>query len=290
MPVVTSIIPKALSVEYLTPPIADLKELSPKLYSQFEDIWTELEFLKVTFAYKEKGLTGYVVAPKKETRISGIIYNRGGVGNFGRLENKHIYYILANMASWGYVVAAVEYGDFDEYGGEDVEYVRHFYEILQDYPKLDSSRIGLYGASRGGMMNYLLLQDPTFAKCAVIKAGVNNQERGYTLRPDLRKIDARHYPSDEKEEVSKRSVVDWSQKLSTEAPILLLHGTGDTQVLPLDSLETATLLYQHNIPFSLYMFNGDNHRLNENKKQINKETRKWFNTYLSKEEKSDYST
>lgn len=273
-------LPGIISAEYLNTPTKKLKELSPKLYPKYKDIWGNLNVIVVKFKYKDKEIIGYIVEPKKGLNLPCVVYNRGGIGDFGKIENKHLYFILANMASWGYVVTAVEYGEFDEYGGEDVEQVETLNNILRGYTKINSDKVGLFGASRGGMMNYLLLQAPTFAKCAVVRAGVSNQERGYELRPKLRKLDSHYYNSNNPHEIAKRSGVDFVDKLDKDIPLLLLHGTNDEQVSPLDSLEMATEMCKHNIQFSLYMFNGDDHKLSKNKVLVNQETKKWFDTYL----------
>jgi dipeptidyl aminopeptidase/acylaminoacyl peptidase len=261
-------------------PIEKLKLLSEGLFNKYEKIWDNLNFIELTFEYKEKIIKGYIVEPKIGKNLPCITYNRGGIGSFGKIENKNIFFILAEMASWGYVIVATEYGEYDEYGGEDIQFIKKFQQILLEYNKIDSSKIGLYGASRGGMMNYLLLQTPTFAKCAVIKAGVSNQVRGYELRPELIEIDSQYYNVNSSQEIDKRSSIKWVDKISKNVPILLIHGTHDTQVSPLDSLEIATAFYRQNIPFSLYMLYGDNHRITNNKELVNNETKKWFDTYL----------
>jgi dipeptidyl aminopeptidase/acylaminoacyl peptidase len=275
-----SCIKGVLSVAEFQPDLEALSLLSPKLTSKFNEIWQRVEFYQFEVARNGRTIKSYLLKPKGAPSLPCIVYNRGGIGDFGRIEDKHIYYILAEMAAWGYAVLAVEYGDFDEYGGEDVHDIKYVLDILKNYKGIDSNRIGLYGASRGGMMNYLLLKGETFAKCAVVKAGVSNQQRGYALRPDLISIDSRHYNSCDIQEQIKRSAVHWADHLSKSTPILLIHGTDDTQVSVLDTLEMGTKLSENKIPFGMLILNGDDHRTSKHKEFIAAQTKQWFDTYL----------
>lgn len=274
-----------ISVNKITPPKKNDHNLNDEIFQEKVDNWSNQNFYEIKFKYKNKVVTGYIIEPKTQSNFPCIIYNRGGIGKFGQIEDKHIFYILSDMASWGYVVTAVEYGDFDEYGGEDVEYVKELHKILKNYDKINSVQTGLFGASRGGMMNYLLLKEKNFAKCAVIKAGVSDQNRGYKLRPELKKIDSNFYDSSNKQEIYNRSSINWIKDICQNCPIMLLHGLGDTQVSPLDSLDVAYELYKYNRSFSLLLFNKDNHRLSINKQLVQSQTKKWFDTYLKGEEK-----
>jgi dipeptidyl aminopeptidase/acylaminoacyl peptidase len=90
-----------------------------------------------------------------------MIFNRGGNGDFGALEDPVLASWVARFADMGFVVVASQYRGnagsegFDTFGGEDVNDVLNLIALLDAHPKADASRIGMYGHSRGGLMTYL---------------------------------------------------------------------------------------------------------------------------------------
>lgn len=72
---------------------------------------------------------------------------------------------MGKMASWGYVVVASQYRGNDggegieQFGGDDVNDVLNLIPVLNQLPKADTSRVGIEGGSRGGMMTYLAMKN-----------------------------------------------------------------------------------------------------------------------------------
>ena len=113
--------------------------------------------------YMSDGLkiSGLVAKPKAPGNYPCIIYNRGGNRDFGALKVFYAVMTLGKLASEGYVVIASDYrgGKMnegkDEFGGKDINDVLILPEALAEIEGADTTKIGMYGWSRGGMMTYL---------------------------------------------------------------------------------------------------------------------------------------
>jgi dipeptidyl aminopeptidase/acylaminoacyl peptidase len=73
----------------------------------------------------------------------------------------------------------------EQFGGDDVNDVLSVILLLEQPPRVDPERIGLYGWSRGGMMTYLALTRTPRIRAAVIGAGLADAFRLVTLRPEM---------------------------------------------------------------------------------------------------------
>jgi dipeptidyl aminopeptidase/acylaminoacyl peptidase len=110
---------------------------------------------------------GYLAVPKRGDRLPCLIFNRGGNRGFGALTDGYAAMVLGKLATWGYVVAASQYrgnagGEGrEEFGGADLQDVLHLIPLLESLPQADTSRLGMYGWSRGGLMTYLALTKTT---------------------------------------------------------------------------------------------------------------------------------
>lgn len=60
----------------------------------------------------------------------------------------------------------------------------------------------------------------------------------------------------------------------------MLHGTADWRVVPEESLNMALAMQKASVPYSLIMFEGGDHGLNEFDKEVDDLTKAWFNKYL----------
>lgn len=86
-------------------------------------------------------------------------------------------------------------------------------------------------------------------------------------------------------ERKKRSAIYWANKLYKKTPLLIMHGTADWRVNPLDSIHLAEKLYENQVPYRLVVFEGTDHALNENAKTAEMLTFEWFERFLKKDEK-----
>ena len=235
-------------------------------------------------------VAGFIVEPKSiKTKLPVIIANRGGNRNFADFRLGRVFTELADMAQWGYIVFASQLSGYensegkDEFGGRELKDILNLHKIIQAHPKADAKRIGMIGHSRGGMMTYLCLAKVRWIKAAISVAVLANLERSAQERPDLATIYKELFDVNKKE-VEKRSSVCWPEKFSKKTPLLLMHGTTDWRVSPLDSLELSTKLYEKRVPHRLILFEGDDHMLSSHKKEVTDQIHAWFDRFLKRGE------
>ncbi len=247
-----------------------------------------------TFNYLVDGNTvkGYVIKPKvSKGKLPVLIYNRGGNGNFGGVVFGSMMHNLFPIANEGFVIIGSQYrGTFtknssvhDEFGGNDVNDVTALLDFIPSIEGADEQRIGMYGASRGGMQTHLAVKKVKNIKAIATIAGNSDLLKGLTYRPEMEKVFKHRIPDYEKNKVAeleKRSVLNWTTDLSPNVPILLLHGTNDKRVSVNHSIDLAASLKKNNIPHKLVLYPDDNHGLMQNKEKANKELVSWFREYL----------
>ena len=247
-----------------------------------------------TFKYLVDGNTvnGYVIKPTlSKGKLPVLIYNRGGNGNFGGVVFGSMMHNLFPIANEGFVIIGSQYrGTFtknssahDEFGGSDVNDVTALLDYIPSIEGADEQRIGMYGASRGGMQTHLAVKKVKNIKAIATIAGNSDLLKGLTYRPEMEKVFKHRIPDYEKNKVAeleKRSVLNWTTDLSPNIPILLLHGTNDKRVSVNHSIDLAALLKKNNIPHKLVLYSDDDHGLRKNKEKANKELVSWFREYL----------
>jgi dipeptidyl aminopeptidase/acylaminoacyl peptidase len=248
------------------------------------------------FAYKIKYIsqkhlvTGYIVEPKKGKNLPCIVYNRGGTKDLGKLEDTDVFLSrLSRFAREGYVLIASQYSGNsesegeDEFGGEDLHDVLNLHKILTAYDRADTERIGMFGESRGGMMTYLALSKTKWIKAAVVDSALSDLFDKDEHRPDFQKH-LKNMFGGSIDEKKKRSALYWPEKFPKNAPILIMHGTSDWRVNPMDSLRLAEKFQKLKVPYRLIMYEGACHGIIEFRKEASEEMVRWFNRYVRDKE------
>jgi len=250
--------------------------------------------------YSSGGLKvrGYIAYPKDNSKkYPCIIWNRGGIGNKGAIDSFTARGIFGQLASWGYVVFATQYRGNDggegqdEFGGDDVNDVMNLIPLADEIDNADSTKWGIEGWSRGGMMTYLALtrtNSPAYPAdgfgCAIVSGGIanlrcNSDESTFMRR--LYEITLGNYKESEfYEKCESRSILKFPEKLSKTTPILIIHGTEDERVLPHDSIDLSYKLLELKIPFRLVMLEGGDHFLKKHRKEVDEMRRKWYEKFL----------
>lgn len=244
--------------------------------------------------YQSRGLkiAGFIVEPKKKKRkLPCIIWNRGGSREFGMLKLGVCYRRLGDLAQRGYVVIASQYSGgspksegVDDFGGDNVADVLNLRKVLQSWPGADATKIGMYGASRGGLMTYRALSLVKWIKAAVIQSGPTDEVSAAHFRKSWREHQIALFGKSKKEQI-RRSALYWPGKIYKKASILIQHGTADWRVSVSDSIRMAEQLYKQRVPFRLVIYEGADHQFTEVKEESDRLLYDWFERYLKEGKK-----
>ena len=253
-----------------------------------------IDIYSITYLSDGLKVNGLLVKPRKKGKYPCVIFNRGGNGDFGSLKIAHGAITLGEIAKEGYVVIASQYRGNggsegkEEFGGNDVNDVTILPKVLNEIEGADTSKIGMYGWSRGGMMTYIALTKMNEIKTVVVGGAVSDCFSNINDRPEMETtVMAQLIPnySENKEiELEKRSAIKWANKFPKDVPILMLHGNSDWRVKPEQSLNLALEFEKNRIPYRLIIFEGGDHGISEHKKEVNEQVIKWFNRYLRNNE------
>ena len=243
----------------------------------------------ITYASDGLKVKGYLAVPKKGDKLPAVIYNRGGNRSFLQITDEAAIVQLGGLALSGYVVVASQYRGNDggegqeEFGGADVDDVLNLIPLLESISKVDATRIGMYGWSRGGMMTYLALTRTDRIAAAIVVSGVADLPDMLSRRPEMGDVFAELIPGygERKDEVlAARSAVRWPDNISKKTPILILAGTSDWRVQPKQSLDMAAALLDAKHPFRLVLFEGGDHSLTEFRPEVDRFIQDWLDRYV----------
>ena len=197
------------------------------------------------------------------------------------------------MSSWGYVVVGSQYRGTDgsdgmeQFGGKDINDVLNLLPLIDAHSKADSTRIGMVGASRGGLMTYLALTETDRIRAVAIRCGVNDLVSWAGSRPEMAQVFNDLIPEfnpDDPMSLKSRSPVYWVDKLSKKTPVLILQGTADWRVAPESALEMSRQLLAHRHPFRLVMLEGSDHSLSEHRNEAWSLIRNWMDRFVRNNE------
>jgi dipeptidyl aminopeptidase/acylaminoacyl peptidase len=241
--------------------------------------------------------------PKQADKLPVILYNRGGNRDLSAMNFSGVARVL-NFVRQGYLVIASNYRGTDswplyntegsvelapqpigkdEYGGQDVDDVVALLQLLKGYPQADSSRIGLYGVSRGGMMAFQVASRLPEVKAMVIKSGAYDLAALRRPRPGMEKLFRQlipGYTGQSTRLLDQRSPRYVIHKLKQNLPILMLHGDQDDRVEVEQATQMAELLKQQNRPHTLVLYPRGDHYLRSFGKQVDQEIVAWLKQYL----------
>ncbi len=260
-----------------------------KTIPELRAIINSVDFFNITYLSDGLKVNGYLSIPKKAGKYPAVIYNRGGNREFSALSDGQIIRFLGVVANWGYVCIASQYRGNggsegkEEFGGKDVNDILNLIPCLSTIDKADTSRIGMWGWSRGGMMTYLALTKTTKIKAAVVGSGMADAFNAIKRRPGMDTVFAELVPGywQNKDSLLKaRSAVCWADKICMTTPLLLLTGSADWRVSPEDQLEMVNKLYEIKHPFRFEFFEGGQHSLIEHFDEVNHATKIFLDKYV----------
>ena len=242
--------------------------------------------------YMSDGLKvkGYLVIPPGEGPFPCLICNRGGNREFGAISDPDAIVWLGKYASWGYIVVASNYrgvagGEgMEEFGGAEIDDVLNLIPLLESIPQADTTRIGMWGGSRGGLMTYIALRKTDRIRGAVVAAGLSDSFMMIKDRPEMETgVIAElvpDYEANKEAALLARSPVRWANELCKTTPLLVFQGSGDWRVNPEEALEMADALLAAKHPFRFILFEGADHGLTEFRSEEDRITRDFLDHYV----------
>ncbi|MDR2085562.1 MAG: prolyl oligopeptidase family serine peptidase [Dysgonamonadaceae bacterium] len=229
------------------------------------------------------------------TKYPLIVYYYGGTSPTSRIFEST--YPLQTYAALGYVVLTMQPSGTTGFGqefsarhvnawgkmtaGEIVDGVRKFCE---EHTFVNNAKIGCIGASYGGFMTqYLLTQTDLFA-AAISHAGISSIAsywgEGYWGYSYSGAASAFSYPWNNPDLYINQSPLFKADKITT--PLLLLHGSADTNVPVGESIQMFNALRLLGKTVEFVQVQGENHAIYDHKKRIewNKTIHAWFAKWL----------
>ncbi|MDO7905626.1 prolyl oligopeptidase family serine peptidase [Paenibacillus sp. JX-17] len=178
--------------------------------------------------------------PRKETLPPGsalqlplFVYCRGGIGRVGRVRLDWLeVFAQHNSILFAPCYRGNEGGEGrDEFGGADQTDVVAGIELLQSLPWIQASNVSIMGFSRGSINAAAAAIRTDVIGQLVIWGGVSDLAATYEERVDLRRMMKRVIggtPARRPEAYASRSPVIHAPEL--KCPVLIIHGTDDSQV------------------------------------------------------------
>ncbi len=262
--------------------------LDPARFRHFE----EVDVFGITYRSDGLRVKGFMLQPKEAGIYPCIIYNRGGSLDYGTLTH-YVSSIglgeLARLASAGYLIVASQYrgnggGEGqEEYGGAEINDVLNLIPLLTSSAVADTSRIGIFGWSRGGAMTFQTLKRTNKIKVAAVGGAGTDYLAIAKNTPFLDKYWSEWVPGYVEDRIStlqQRSVIHWVDQLPRDVPVLLLHGNLDWKVKANLILELALEFEKYLIPYRLVMFDKGKHAIAEHRDEVFAQLTSWFHRYL----------
>lgn len=253
--------------------------------------WGEYEMWNFT-APDGSVIEGYQVLPpdfNPENKYPLIVYYYGGTAPSNRTN--HSPYSPELLASRGYVVYVLNPSGTTGYGQEfSARHVNAWGDRTADeiiygtklfcekHPYINASKIGCMGASYGGFMTQLLISRTDIFAAAVSHAGISNVASywgegfwGYSYNSVAA---ATSYPWSNPDIYTRNSSLFNADKINT--PLLLLHGTVDTNVPIGESIQLYNALKILGREVEFITVSGENHIIMDFEKR-----REWHNTIMA---------
>jgi|JI10StandDraft_1071094.scaffolds.fasta_scaffold386178_1 dipeptidyl aminopeptidase/acylaminoacyl peptidase len=270
------------------------------IYYEKARLTKKFECLKLSYKSDTATVEAWLYKPVKTTkRLPIIIYNRGGMGNFGNLVETNLV-DFHKMAENGYLVIATKTrfagtnGKYDQHGGIDVDDIVNLASIYESFPYADTSNVFMYGFSRGGQNTYQ----------ASLKMKLNAMVVTASVTDWLRRVDERkefvegwddddktqtyegfakvfsNWKTDSIQILKDRSAYYWADKINT--PVLILHSRQDPRVPCYNALIMATKLQEFNKEYEMIIYDEPSHSLPFSKFDSYDKMFAWFEKHKEK--------
>lgn len=236
---------------------------------------------KIIYDNDGEKIDGYLAYPKDlSKKYPLVIWNRGGSRKSGYIDEFLARGMFGEIASWGYVVLASMYRDKDEFGGKDVTDIIKLFDIADDLELCDSSKIGMEGWSRGGMMTFKVLTMTDRIKACVIISGLTDLVNHAMMQDTYRRIFGTESEEIFNQRKKEKSPLYFADEINTDAAILMIHGTEDDDVEVRNSTEMYEKLKGKVKNIEIVLLEGGDHYLKKFRKETVKLRKDWFRKYL----------
>ncbi|MDR0421771.1 MAG: S9 family peptidase, partial [Proteiniphilum sp.] len=224
-----------------------------------------------------------------------IVYYYGGTSPTARTFEST--YPLHVYAAQDYVVYTLQPSGTTGYGQEfsarhvnawgnrtAEEIIEGVQQFVAAHPFVDGSKIGNIGASYGGFMTQYLITRTDLFSASVSHAGISNITsywgEGYWGYSYSAGASADSYPWNNPDLYVKQSPLFYADKIET--PLLLLHGTADTNVPIGESIQMYNALKLLGKEVEFIQVEGENHAIYDYTKRIawNNAIYAWFAKWL----------
>jgi dipeptidyl aminopeptidase/acylaminoacyl peptidase len=227
-----------------------------------------------------------------------IVYYYGGTSPVNRsfggrypknlwAANGYVVYVLqpSGATGFGQEFSTAHVNDWGKTTADEI--IDGTRQFLEAHPFVDPDRVGCIGASFGGFMTQLLITKTDMFAAAVSHAGISDITsywgEGYWGFGYNAVAAAESFPWNRPDIYIDQSPLFSADKITT--PLLLLHGTGDTNVPPGESEQMYTALKLLGKEVEYIRVEGQNHWIVDYKKRIvwHNAIVSWFDRWLKGE-------
>ena len=214
-----------------------------------------------------------------------MIYNRGGNRDFGRIPPWQFFH---RFAADGFVVLASQYRGVDggegveEFGGADIHDVRNLIPLAESLGFVDLNNVFMLGWSRGAMTTLVAAKQGMRVNAIAIGGALLDLFTEAERRPGLvTNVWSELMPgfaTRRDELLRERSAMYWPDKI--DAPVLILHGTGDWRASAAEALSFAQKLQASGKTYELIVYANDDHGISGNRADSNRRIVEWFKKHM----------
>ena len=292
-----SLLPYLTSGQTTENQLLERREFSESELNAAESDYAKMKGIKYyhfTFLSNGKKVNGFLAVPENLSKNPTILWNDGGSAKYFPFTSEQVPRKFGKLVENGFAVITCNYKDEsngevkDEFGGEDVDHVVNLINILHSFPEIDTSAVGMYGWSRGGMMSYMTLIRTDMIKAVVVGGAISDLFLNGQNRPEMELNVFADLMPDYKVSrtaaLNRRSAIKWVDRFPKDVPLLILHGTSDWRVRAENSLLLSLELSKYGVPYRLIMYEGGDHGISEYREEHQREAYKWFNRFLVRKE------
>ena len=257
-----------------------------------EEYNKKVDLINIIYRSDDIHVHGYILMKKKLTKqIPVIIFCRGGNNKPGRLGEisprfiayrKEFIYMVENEKAIiffpNYRGSSFSEGD-DEFGGKDVNDIINLYSIISKYKYCDSTKIGLYGWSRGGMMAIIVATKVDWVKTIILGASVYSMSRNVKERPEMGEMWEKLFHLT-KEDFRTRAPKYLMDRIPKNISILILHGSNDKAVPVSHGYSLGINCQRNKLLYKLIIYPNGDHGLSEYMDDVMEEVIKWIDRSL----------